>query len=268
MKASAYHQEWGDSPVHDKLAEYTESYPVDGDALADLDWRTDEDEIFFYQDVEELACADFTDKALDAAFEGTLKVSHLVAILGMMEKSAKISTQAERAKMRQYRMANKAMIARKAKIRRRKEKSGARRKKKRVGTAAGGYSFIISPPRSSKSSGGSQGARPKAPSQPKGYGDFNPVSNTSSTHVMSTLKVAALPTTNAAHKNQTLLDKGTENKPFLGGSQGEIKNPGVQSSPLLKPPAPMATAQQKVHPDLGSKANTNIKPLPSIKPKL
>lgn len=62
-----------------------------------------------------------------------------------LHKVAKITTQAERARMKRYRMENKAELARKAKIRRRKQKTGQHRKKKRIGTAGAGYSFVVDP---------------------------------------------------------------------------------------------------------------------------
>ncbi len=189
MKASHYHQEWGSDPVLDKLAEYTETYPTQEDALADIDWRTDDDEIFFYQDIEELTQTDFSDEALDSAFVGDLKVAHLVELLSIMEKNARITTQAERIRMKQYRMKNKAKLRRKARIRRRKEKSGMRRRKKRVGTAAGGYTFITAPPKTPKSKRTST----KSPAQPRlpqdsGTGNYAPDQQTTSTERRSKLK--------------------------------------------------------------------------------
>ena len=65
------------------------------------------------------------------------KFSHL--------KIGKITSQAQRAKMKAYRMQHKAELARKAKIRRRKQRTGQQRKKKRIGTAANGFSFVMDP---------------------------------------------------------------------------------------------------------------------------
>jgi len=187
MKASNYHMEWMDDPILEKIAEYTETYPLPEEQLADLDWQTEDDEIFFYQDIEEESEIDFSNEALDAAFGGELKVAHLLSLLGQMEKNARISTQSERTKARMYRMQNKAEISRKAKIRRRKTRSGVHRKKKRIGTAAGGYQFITAP----SSSGGANRAQPRLPkhtSMKSSDADYDPEQKVDSTESRSTLR--------------------------------------------------------------------------------
>lgn len=146
MRASSYHEEWGGDEFMDKLSEYTLTYPIADEALADLDWATPEDEIFFYEDLEDLTGAEIPDNVLDGALGGELKVAQLSNSLLGLVKEARISTQQEKSRAKIYRMANKAKIARSAKRRRRRQKGGMQLKRKRVGSAAGGYSFIAAAP--------------------------------------------------------------------------------------------------------------------------
>lgn len=99
-------------------------------------------------------------------------------------KQARLSTPAEKAKMRAYRMANKAKLARKAKIRRMKQRTGVQRKKKRIGAASSGYSFVMDP-KAGPSFGGGSKANLKGH---KGLYDFDPSKNPSTTERKVTLK--------------------------------------------------------------------------------
>lgn len=129
----------------EKLSGYTGFYPEMESPLAELDWISEDDEILFYQDLEESSEVDLTDELLDKSFGGELKLSQFLAVLPMMEKQAAITTQADRARMRTYRLTHKTQLQRKAKIRKMKQRSGMQRKKQRVGSAAGGFSFIETP---------------------------------------------------------------------------------------------------------------------------
>lgn len=180
MKASMYHQSWGDDPVLDKLAEYTETYPIEDTKLAELDWVCDDSDIDAFADIEEEIMRPFSEKALDAAFDGTLKVSHLVELCGLMEKKAKITTAPERERMRRYYRKNKHKIKRKAKMRRLKERHGAHRRKKRLGTAAGGYQFVQTADRGPKVQSG-KAPKYSTKKAPKSGQDFNPVKHPKAT---------------------------------------------------------------------------------------
>lgn len=174
MKASFYHEI--DDPITYLLSKYTETIPIKTASLADLDWI--DDPILFTEELEDISGFEFDNNQLESFFDGTMKVAEMVDLF-TMKKIAKITSQSDRARMRSYRMKNKAELARKAKIRRRKTKQGVHRVKKRIGTAAGGYSFIEKPTNST-------GAKTRVAGQIKStvsYKHFKPVVSSSTTRL-------------------------------------------------------------------------------------
>jgi hypothetical protein len=85
-------------------------------------------------------------------------------------KVARLSTAREKEQKKRYRQANKAAIARKAKIRRRKIESGAQMQRRRSGTAAGGYTFTAT----SRQVKGPKVSMSMSTSKPASGLDFNP----------------------------------------------------------------------------------------------
>jgi hypothetical protein len=97
-------------------------------------------------------------------------------------KIAKISTQAEREKSRQWRMKNKEKAKRYAKRIKRQIKQGVRIPMKRVGSAAGGYSFVAQGKQVKPSQGSS------ASHSGSSKVNFDPLKNTGSTQVFYRLR--------------------------------------------------------------------------------
>ena len=195
MKSSFYHTQNEDQFL-DFISEYTAEYPCDFEKIAELSFEDEDDLILCLNDMEENFDFDFSDNDLEKIFEGEMKCANLHDI--DMEKTARITTGQERAKMRQYRLKNKATLARKARKRKRQLDMGLRRQKSRVGTAAGGYSFIDKGGTKLKG----QSSHPThVGTKPMSVADFNPVQNPSGygEHVTH-LKKFAMPQLLEHHK--------------------------------------------------------------------
>ncbi len=133
MKASTYYI-YEDEPMLEKVAEYCNSYPVE-----DFDWVSEDDAVLAMQSLEDEFDIEMPDELLEEVFSDEIKVAEF------LEKVAKLSTQREKSRAKQYRLRNKAKIQLAAQKRKRAIQAGSHRVKKRVGTAAGGYSFVEQP---------------------------------------------------------------------------------------------------------------------------
>lgn len=140
MRASEYYEI--EDPVQEFVSQYCYETPLEHEKLSELSWYSDDDEILCYQSLEDNLGIDFTDHQLEMMFEGELKLAHLIKACNTLEKNALITTPEQRAKMKEYRMKNKATLARKARRRRNRQKSGLQRKSKRMGAGATGYTFV------------------------------------------------------------------------------------------------------------------------------
>lgn len=186
MKASNYHA-IDSNPICDFISEYTNDFPVLHEKIAELSWCSDDDMILCLNDMEEEFNILFSPEQLEKMFDGEMKLASLFD--GELEKTARLSTAKEKAQSRQYRMRNKAALARKAKIRSMKTKAGIHKVKQRVGTAAGGYSFVQKPGGGLQTA--SQGSVSHATSGGSGH-NFNPNAHVSSKQEITTLRKLAM----------------------------------------------------------------------------
>lgn len=188
-------------------------------------------------------------------------------------KEARLSTPAEKAKMRQYRQKNKAQLAMKAKRRSREQKQGVRRKKKRIGTAAGGYSFIDEG--QGNKSGSSRGRTFKAPKMQNagtslvktightprhiGSSHYKVANVTNSSTVVNTTGAANVVTkTTTPTKVRRVNNSTRTNSKINLHMRGGIKNPEPK---LLKPKA-FPEINRRLHP-----TDTKIRRKPQGAPK-
>jgi len=150
-RASLWHVE-EDNMIKDAIFEYAGVYPMDDDLICDLfgedelteDETSNEDAavLRFFDKVAEQR-EDLEEGLVYGLLSGELTVGELCAWWEDTTKRAAITSQQDRAKMKQYRLANKQKLRRAAKKRRMLISKGQKLKMKRVGSAAGGYSYVM-----------------------------------------------------------------------------------------------------------------------------
>lgn len=214
-----------------KIAEYICCDPDPNDSVLESGWADEDDLILCLDEIEEECGFELSDAQLMSIFEGQMKVAELNEICIGMSKEAKISTQKERAAAREYRLRNKATLARKAKKRAKLTKAGLHRPKQRAGTASGGYIFIqrsdVGPKVNSSAStatGGSAGLRQY---------NFNPTKNTATTLTHSTLQKVANAGEPIENNENPIAGKMGYPSPPRRGSQLKPPKPG-DPKPLPK----------------------------------
>jgi len=181
MIADYYHK-YNTHPIKWVIMKYSHGPLSKDTSTSEIDWVSDDDQILCCQAIEEITGISIPDNDIERFFYGDITIGEIISMCDELEKLGAITTPEQRARQRQYYMANKAKIARRARRRRQQQKSGMKIKKRRVGSAATGYTFIYDSSGSRKGSGVSRASKVRAT-----RGEYEPTP-TGSVHRNVTLK--------------------------------------------------------------------------------